>query len=146
MNDITPHAFVTASTCATTRVRVRNLELLADIGINPDEVGRRQPLVLTVELELGAATIGAIDETVDYRRIVAVAEELALVHIPLIETFGQRLAERCLDWPAVQQARVSIDKPFALTRGMAGVEVTMTKPVRFPGSTGPQSTGEENRT
>ncbi|MBT0670855.1 dihydroneopterin aldolase [Novosphingobium profundi] len=133
MNDIAPNAFLAAGTCASTTVRVRGLELLADIGINPDEVGRRQPLVLTVELDLAAATITAIDETVDYRRIVAEAEELALVHIPLIETFGQRLAERCLAWPAVQQARVSIDKPFALTRGMAGVEVIMTKPVRFPG-------------
>ncbi|MCJ2181772.1 dihydroneopterin aldolase [Novosphingobium sp. 1949] len=132
MNEITTHPFSAPFTelasQATTTVRVRNLELLADIGINPDEVGRRQPLVLSVELELVAETIGAIDETVDYRRIVAAAEELALVHIPLIESFGQRLAARCLAWNAVREARVSIDKPFALTRGMAGVAITMTRP------------------
>ncbi len=131
MNQIAPHSFVQIGNAAHTTVRVRDLELLADIGINPDEVGRRQPLVLTVELELATGTIRAIDETIDYRRVVAAAEALALVHIPLIETFGQRLAEECLAWPCVQQARVSIDKPFALTRGMAGVEVVMARTVGF---------------
>ncbi|MCJ1961058.1 MULTISPECIES: dihydroneopterin aldolase [Novosphingobium] len=139
MNQIAPQGFTGVTTHALTTVRVRDLELLADIGINPDEVGRRQPLVLTVELELTGTGITAIDETVDYRRVVAAAEALALVHIPLIETFGQRLAEECLGWPCVQQARVSIDKPFALTRGMAGVEVIMTRPVRFPGPNGEET-------
>jgi dihydroneopterin aldolase len=112
-----------ASQCAT-RVRVRDLPLLADIGINPDEIGRRQPLVISVELALSADRIEGMSETVDYRRVAQAAEDLALVHIPLIETFAQRLCERCLNFPMVVEARVSVDKPFALTRGLAGVEVT----------------------
>lgn len=115
-----------ATTSCTTRVRVKDLPLLADIGINPDEIGRRQPLVITVELELGAGPIGEISETVDYRRIAAAAEALAAVHIPLIETFAQELARRCLAMNGVVHARVAIDKPFAITRGMAGVEVEMS--------------------
>jgi dihydroneopterin aldolase len=80
----------------TTIVKVRELPLLADIGINPDEIGRRQPLVITVEAMLDSVDIDQISQTVDYRRLVSEAEALASEHIPLIETFAQRLAERCM--------------------------------------------------
>ncbi len=104
-----------------TVVRVSDLPLLADIGINPDEVGRRQPLVISVELTLAAARVEEIAETVDYRKIAKAAEDLALVHIPLIETFALRLGTICLGFPGASSVDVSISKPFALTRGMAGV-------------------------
>lgn len=110
-----------------TRVRVRDLPLLADIGINPDEVGRRQPLIITVELTLDTAAVEEIGDTIDYRRIARAAEDLARVHIPLIETFAQRLGSQCLAMPSVASARIAIDKPFAITRGLAGVEVEMRK-------------------
>ncbi|MBC2666991.1 dihydroneopterin aldolase [Novosphingobium flavum] len=107
------------------RVRVRDLSLLADVGINPDEIGRRQPLVISVVLDLVAGRIETIDQTVDYRRIARAAEQLAEVHTPLIETFGQNLAAACLAMPGVVRAHVTIEKPFALMRGQASVEVTM---------------------
>jgi len=112
---------------ASTRVRVRDLPLLADIGINPDEIGRRQPLVVSVELTLAAGPIDAIGDTVDYRRVAQAAEDLALVHIPLIETFARRLGECCLAFPSVRRAQASNEKPFALTRGVAGVTVEVTR-------------------
>lgn len=114
-----------AGHAAITTVGVRDLPLLADIGINPDEIGRRQPLVITVELVLDTQHVAGIDDTVDYRRIAREAEALAEVHIPLIETFAHQLAQRCMDWPAVVEARVSVDKPFALTRGTAGVKIIL---------------------
>lgn len=115
-------------TICTTRVKVRDLPLLADIGINPDEIGRRQPLVISVDLLLSADRVDGIGDTVDYRKVAQAAEDLALVHIPLIETFAQKLGERCLDFACVVEARISVDKPFALTRGLAGVEVTVRRP------------------
>lgn len=110
-----------------TRVVVRDLPLLADVGINPDEVGRRQPLVITVEVQLDTRRVSAINDTVDYRKIANAAEELAKIHIPLIETFAQRLGEQCLDFAGAKRVRVCIDKPFAITRGMAGVEVEVSR-------------------
>lgn len=110
-----------------TKVRVRDLPLLADIGSNPDEIGRRQPLVISVELTLNAARVDAIGETIDYRKVAQAAEDLALVHIPLIETFARRLGERCLDFPAVLAVRVDVDRPFALTRGLAGVQAELRR-------------------
>lgn len=111
----------------TTKVRVKDLPLLADIGINPDEIGRRQPLVITVQLLLSGGAVETIGETIDYRRIVRAAEALSEVHIPLIESFAHRLGQECVSWPGVIEARVSVDKPFALTRGLAGVDVTVRR-------------------
>lgn len=111
----------------STMVRVRDYPVLADIGINPDEVGRRQPLVVSVEIAVGCEAIAEIAQTVDYRRIVAAIDELAAVHIPLIETFARQLAEKCLDMGEGRSARISIDKPFAITRGMAGTEVMLAR-------------------
>lgn len=118
-------AVTEAEPVSLTRVRVRELPLLADIGINPDEIGRRQPLVVSVELLLADSPAAAIAETVDYRRIAKAAETLAEEHIPLIETFAFRLGKVCIGWNGVVEARINIDKPFALTRGLAGVEVTV---------------------
>ncbi|WP_427966598.1 dihydroneopterin aldolase [Altererythrobacter sp.] len=116
-----------AEITASTTVRVREYPVLADIGINPDEVGRRQPLVVTVEIAVGSSPITEIGETIDYRKIVAAIDELAAVHIPLIETFAHRLAEKCLAMDGVRAADVSIDKPFAITRGMAGTQVRLER-------------------
>ena len=112
--------------CAV-KVRVKDLPLLADIGINPDEIGRRQPLVITVELSLERPVVAAISETVDYRRIVKAAEALAETHIPLLEMFAHALGKTCVGWHGVREACVNIDKPFALPRGLAGVEVVVSR-------------------
>lgn len=121
----------TALVCST-KVRVRDLPILADIGINPDEIGRRQPLVISVELDLSTGAVEQVGDTIDYRQIVHAVEAVAKVHVPLIETFARRLAAECLSWPLVEQARVSINKPFALTRGLAGAEVTMGRAATSP--------------
>ncbi|MET3762239.1 dihydroneopterin aldolase [Sphingomonas sp. UYEF23] len=118
-----------AAVICTTRVRVRDLALLADVGINPDEIGRRQPLIVSVEVGLYADRIETIGQTVDYRKIVALAEALSAAHIPLIETFAQRLAEQCLALNGVSAVSVDIDKPFALAKGMANVLVEMRRGV-----------------
>jgi dihydroneopterin aldolase len=110
-----------------TCVRVRDLPLLADIGINPEEVGRPQPLVVSVELTLDARPISEIGQTVDYCSVAQAAEKLAAGHIPLIETFAQKLAAECLAMGGVVSARVTVDKPFAIVRGLAGVEVEMRR-------------------
>jgi len=113
---------------ATTLVRVRDLPLSAVIGINPDELGRRQPLVVSVELTLAADRVETLEQSVDYRRVAAEAERLAENHVTLIEIFARRLAERCLALGPVLDVDVSICKPEALLRGTASVSVRMTAP------------------
>lgn len=115
-----------AGTAVITLVRVRDLPLSAVIGINPDELGRRQPLIVSVELTLAAGRVETLDQSVDYRRIAAEAERLAENHVTLIEVFAHRLAERCLALGPVLDVDVSICKPQALVRGTASVSVRMS--------------------
>jgi dihydroneopterin aldolase len=117
-----------AGAAATTLVRVLDLPLSAVIGINPDELGRRQPLIVSVELTLAIGRVETLDQSIDYRRIAAEAEKLAENHVTLIEIFAHRLAERCLALGPVLDVDVSICKPQALVRGTASVSVRMAAP------------------
>ena len=109
-----------------TIVSVSDLPLSARIGINPDEVGREQVLIISVDLTLADGARGAtLADSVDYRLIVAEAEALATGHIGMIEVFARTLAERCLALGPVREAVVSVKKPQALARGLAAVRVTV---------------------
>ena len=108
----------------TTTVRVSDLPLSARIGINPDEVGRQQPLIVSVDLTLADGAYGdTLTDSVDYRLIVAEAEAIADGHIGMIEVFARTLATRCLALGPVRRAVVSVSKPQALPYGMASVSV-----------------------
>ena len=120
-----PQAVLAAGAAATTLVRIRDLPLSAVIGINPDELGRRQPLIVSIELTLAADRVETLDQSVDYRRIAAEAEKLAENHVTLIEVFAHRLAQRCLALGPVLDVDISICKPQALVRGTASVSVRM---------------------
>lgn len=111
----------------TTHVAVRNLTIVADIGIHAHEMNRRQPLVIAVELETEGADADAIDATVDYRAIAAAAEALGDMRIALIETFAERLAAQCLAMPRVRRALVTVDKPNALPPALASASVELSR-------------------
>jgi dihydroneopterin aldolase len=109
-------------------VRVADLPLMARIGLNPDEMGRRQPLIVSVALAIAPdGRIETLGQSVDYRRIAAEGESLADRHIPMIEAFAWELAERCLMLGPVLRADVSVTKPEALPRGLASVSVTLAR-------------------
>ncbi|MEN2787302.1 dihydroneopterin aldolase [Sphingomonas qilianensis] len=109
-------------------ISVSDLPLSACIGINPDEAGRRQPLIVSVDLTLAAGAQGAdLTDSVDYRRIVAEAEAIADAHIGMIETFAQMLARRCLSLGPVRTAVVTVVKPQALPHGLASVRVMLDR-------------------
>lgn len=112
---------------SVTRVAVRDLNIMADIGINPDEIGQRQPLIVSVTMLVESVEDDAIDATVDYRRVAAAAAELGEQRIALIETFARRLATRCLLLGPVREVTVQIDKPKALAAGLASVTVTLAR-------------------
>ncbi len=117
-----------ADRAAMTQVMVRDLPVMADIGIEPYEIGRRQRLLVTVMLSVDAVIEDAIDATVDYRRVAQAAQELGEERIALIETFGRRLASHCLGYPGVRQVTVTIDKPDALPAGLASVSIILCAP------------------
>jgi dihydroneopterin aldolase len=114
----------------TTHVFVRGLEVGVEIGVNADERGRRQPLLLDVELAVAGEPWRGIAETVNYERIAEHARSIAgQGHIGLVETFAWRLACACLAEPHVVQARVRVEKPQALSphAEAAGVEIVVER-------------------
>ncbi|HEY2659082.1 MAG TPA: dihydroneopterin aldolase [Caulobacteraceae bacterium] len=115
---------------ARLRVFVRELRIEAEIGIYAHEHGRKQPLVIDVELEIAAASCEHIADTLNYELVVTRAQQIADAgHLKLIETFAERLAQACLEDERVTQVRVRVEKPEALAprAAAAGVEIVLDR-------------------
>ena len=82
------------ATYAATTVFVRGLVLEAEIGVNANEQGQPQPLVVDIEAELSGEPWRGFSETVDYERLAGHARMIAAAgHIGLVETFAWRLLD-----------------------------------------------------
>lgn len=119
-----------ASVIQASRVFVTGLQVQAEIGVHRHEIGRVQPLVVDVELDVPTVDSDRLAETVNYESILAAAQAIAGEgHLHLVETFAHRLAARCLADPRVTRARVRVTKPLALAPHAvgAGVEVVAAR-------------------
>ena len=113
-----------------TKVFVTGLRIDAEIGVYRHEVGRHQPLIVDVELDVPTAGAERLADTLNYETILKSARVIAGVgHIELVETFAERLARACLEDPRVTRARVRVEKPLALAPDAvgAGVEITVVR-------------------
>ena len=110
------------------KIFVRDVRIEAEIGVYAHEHGRRQPLVIDVELDLAPRSVEHIADTVNYETAISKAKALAKSgHFKLVEAFAERLARSYLEDPLVLRARVRIDKPEALAPATAGVEIVLTR-------------------
>ncbi|MBX3483359.1 dihydroneopterin aldolase [Phenylobacterium sp.] len=112
------------------KVFVTGLKVQAQIGVYRHEIGRVQPLIVDVELDVPTNASDRLAETVNYETILQAAQDLAGGgHIDLVETFAHRLAEACLQDARVTRARVRIEKPLALAPHAvgAGVEIVLAR-------------------
>lgn len=111
------------------KVLVRALKVDASIGFYDHEHGRLQPLVVDVELDLGAAPVERLTDTLDYDGVARIVRDLAAgPHIALIETFAERTALACLADPRVLAVRVRVEKPGAIPgAAAAGCEVAYAR-------------------
>lgn len=115
---------------SASKVFVTGLKVQAQIGVYRHEIGRVQPLIVDVELDVPTGSSDRLADTVNYEAILEAAQGLAAEgHIDLVETFAHRLAERCLADPRVTRARVRIEKPLALAPDAvgAGVEIALER-------------------
>lgn len=113
-----------------TKVFVRALKVEAWIGVYDHEHGRRQPLIIDVELDVAASHCERLGDTVNYETIGQAARSIADEgHIDLVETFAERLAQACFSDTRVTRARVRVEKPLALAphAAAAGVEITAVR-------------------
>jgi 7,8-dihydroneopterin aldolase/epimerase/oxygenase len=113
-----------------TKVFVRGLRVEANIGVYRHEKGRKQPLVIDVELDVAVSDWSRLSETVNYEVIAEKARKVAAEgHRGLVETFARHLAEACFEEPRVTRARIRVEKPTALApdAAAAGVEITAVR-------------------
>jgi dihydroneopterin aldolase len=119
---------------AIRHVFIRNLELLAQIGIHGHERGKPQPVRVNVDLAVEDAAVleDRLDSVVDYESITAKIRTLvASGHINLAETLAERIAEACFQDSRVKTARVRVEKLHALPGAeSAGVEIERERPAR----------------
>ena len=112
-----------------TKVFIRNLELLARIGVHGHEQGMPQPVRVNVELVASAAPAAdTLEDAVDYETIANTVRTLvASAHFNLAETLAERIAQSCLADARVTRALVRVEKLHALQGDeAAGVEIERT--------------------
>jgi len=117
---------------AIRHVFIRDLELLAQIGVHGHEKGKMQPIRINVDLAVEDAAVleDRLDLVVDYGAIDAKIRALvAAGHINLAETLAERIAELCFEDKRVKTARVRVEKLHALPGAQsAGVEIERANP------------------
>ncbi|MGB0922222.1 MAG: dihydroneopterin aldolase [Alphaproteobacteria bacterium] len=130
-SNVTPLAPHTGTT-ASRRVFVNKLEVMAEIGVHAHEMGRKQPVIVTLDLGVtdAAAPLGdRLDTVLNYEWLVDMVEQtLARGHIQLVETLAEQLAAHCLEDARVLDVHVKIEKPDAFaTAQSVGVELSCTR-------------------
>jgi dihydroneopterin aldolase len=108
-------------------VFIRDLELLAHIGIHGHEQTKHQPVRINVDLAVEDAQEleDRLDRVVDYESItLRIRAIVARGHINLAETLAETIASACLEDARVKCARIRVEKLHAVPGAeSAGVEI-----------------------
>ena len=110
------------------RIHIRDLFLRGIIGINSEERTKRQDILINITLFADLSVAGQSDQieaAVNYKdvknRVVEMVEGSSYF---LLERLAERVAEICLETPAVQHVQVLVEKPGALRFARSvGVEI-----------------------
>ncbi len=126
MSKITHH--VASAGARVRHVFVRDLDLMALIGIYDHEKVKPQRIVVNVDLSVQEAQgpmSDDIDHVVSYEIVVRKIEAIvAAGHVNLVETLAEKFAEACLRDKRVLAARVRIEKPDIIPNARSvGVEI-----------------------
>lgn len=117
---------------AVRHVFIRNLEVLAHIGVHGHEQGKMQPVRINVDLAVEDTAVLAdkLDAVVDYDAITKkIRAILAAGHINLAETLAERIAVICFEDARVKTARIRVEKLHALPGAESGgVEIERQRP------------------
>ncbi|HRD77035.1 MAG TPA: dihydroneopterin aldolase [Hyphomicrobiaceae bacterium] len=113
------------------RVFIRDLELVASVGVFEVERRYQQRIVVSVSLDVIDSYDGVsdrLDDVLDYAEIVRRITRIADAdHTNLIETLAERFAAACLADTRVRAVTVRIEKPDIMPSCKSvGVEITRT--------------------
>ena len=112
------------------RVFLRELEIVASIGIYEHEKRYEQRVLISADLWVRDDYDGVSDrlaDVVDYGKVV---DDIVLLaqseHVNLIETLAERIARQCLADARVERVRVRIEKPD-VARSCKGVGIEIER-------------------
>ena len=109
-------------------VFVKDLKLMALIGVYDEEKIKPQPIVVNIDLSVAEGDGPKDDDlshVVSYEIVVKKVEAiLAQGHINLVETLAETIAADCLKDERVLAARVRVEKPEVIANAASvGVEI-----------------------
>jgi dihydroneopterin aldolase len=97
------------------RIFIRDLEMIASVGVHQFEKIKPQRIRVSIDLTVGPRGPDAtdtVDTVLSYENVVkAVRAIVATGHFHLIETLAERIAAECLNHYTVVSAKVKIEKP-----------------------------------
>jgi dihydroneopterin aldolase len=116
------------------KVFVRELELMAHVGVFEVEHRYEQRLVVSVELDIVDTYDGTSDrlaEVLDYGAVVSSIQRIVEAeHVNLLETLAERIATTWLDDSRVKAVRVRLEKPDILPGCRSvGIEIERMRPL-----------------
>jgi len=99
-------------------INIRNLRLRTFIGFNPEEMEKRQDVVINIEINYRMSE-AVVDDNVEQALNYKTVAKKVIRHVEqgrflLLEKLVADVLEICSDNPGVIHSRVTIDKPHAL--------------------------------
>ncbi|MDP5214583.1 dihydroneopterin triphosphate 2'-epimerase [Pseudoalteromonas tunicata] len=99
-------------------INITNLRLRTFIGFNPEEMEKKQDVVINIEIHYPADTAcerDEVDQALNYKVVTkAVIELVEHGHFLLLEKLVAEILEICHQHNSVTYAKVKVDKPHAL--------------------------------
>lgn len=113
-------------------VFVRDLSVMATLGIHEHEKLKAQRIIVNIDLSVLECTdpvADTIDSVVSYEIVVRKVEAMvAEGHVNLVETLAEKIAAACLKDRRVVAARVRIEKPDIIANARSvGIEIERVK-------------------
>lgn len=100
------------------QVFIRDLEIIASVGVFEHEKRYEQRIIVSADLTVRDNYDGSSDrlaDVLDYSKVVeGIARLVQTEHMNLIETLAERIATQCLADSRVESVRVRIEKPDVL--------------------------------
>jgi len=114
-------------------VFVRDLEVMAILGIHEHEKLTPQRIIVNIDLSVKEGADPMVDDiknVVSYEIVVKKVEAIVdRGHVNLVETLAELFAEACLKDQRVMAARVRIEKPDIIKNARSvGIEIERLRP------------------
>ncbi|WP_439185593.1 FolB domain-containing protein [Carboxylicivirga taeanensis] len=111
------------------KLRIKNLLLRTYVGFNPHEIGKRQDVMININLTYQCGNEEFTDDpkdALDYRTITkAIIEKVENSRFNLLEALVRMILDTIMSYDRVQSAEVEVDKLHAL-RFSESVSITLS--------------------